>query len=145
MEEALGRGWENLLGRFDGPLDFRLILQPAVAVFLAVRSGLQDARQGNPPFLWTILSNADQRHELMRHGWKDVGAVFIVAIILDVIYQIIMHASIYPLELLVTAAMLAILPYVFVRGLVTRLTRRLFVANRASNVNQPGDIRSKQN
>jgi hypothetical protein len=46
MEEALIRGWHNLVGRWGGPMSFRLLIQPAVAIFFAIRAGLQDARQG---------------------------------------------------------------------------------------------------
>jgi hypothetical protein len=70
MEEILKRGWENLIGRSDGPMTFRIIVQPTVAIVWAIRSGLKDAREGRPPFLWTILTNPGQRHELLRHGWK---------------------------------------------------------------------------
>jgi hypothetical protein len=124
VEEALRRGWENLIGRSDGPMNFRLILQPAVAILFAIRAGLRDARNGQMPFLWAIFSNPGQRRQLLRQGWKDVGTVFIVALILDSIYQVIVHAGIYTLELLITATILAIVPYAMTRGLVTRLARR---------------------
>jgi hypothetical protein len=122
--EALVRGWENVLGRPDGPMSFRLVMQPAMAIFLAVRAGLQDARSGQPPFLWTVLSNRDRRTELLRHGWKDVRNLFLVALVLDAVYQVVVHSTIYPLELLVTATVLALVPYSAVRGLVTRIARR---------------------
>ncbi len=125
MEEVLRRAWENILGRSDGPLHFRLILQPAMAIVFAIRAGLRDARDAKPPFLWEVFSNPAQRQELFRQAWKDVGTVFIVALVIDAIYQLIMHSSIYVLELLVTAALLAIVPYVLLRGLVTRLVRQL--------------------
>lgn len=125
MEEVLRRAWENILGRSDGPLHFRLILQPAMAIVFAIRAGLRDARDAKPPFLWEVFSNPAQRRELLRQAWKDVGTVFIVALVIDAIYQLIMHSSIYVLELLVTAALLAIVPYVLLRGLVTRLVRQL--------------------
>lgn len=124
MEEALRRGWENLIGRPDGLMHVRLILQPVVAIFFAIRAGLKDARSDQPPFLWAVFSNPDQRRELLRQGWKDVGTVFIVALILDSIYQVIVHSGIYTLELLITATILAIVPYAMFRGLVTRLARR---------------------
>lgn len=124
MEEAIRRGWENLIGRSDGPMNFRLIIQPAVAILFAIRAGLRDARNGQPPFLWAIFSDPGQRRELLRQGWKDVGTVFIVALILDSIYQVIVHSGIYTLELLITATILAIVPYAMIRGLVTRIVRR---------------------
>jgi hypothetical protein len=125
VEEALRRGWENLIGRPDGPMNFRLLIQPAVAILFAIRAGLRDARNGQAPFLWAFFSNPGERHELLRQGWKDVGTVFIVALILDSIYQVIVHSGIYTLELLITATILAIVPYAMIRGLVTRLARRI--------------------
>lgn len=124
VQEALVRGWENVVGRPDGPMSFRLIMQPAMAIFLAVRSGLRDARDGQPPFLWAVLSNRDRRPDLLRHGWKDVRNLFFMALALDAIYQVIVHSMIYPLELLLTATTLALVPYAAVRGLVTRVARR---------------------
>ena len=93
MEEILKRGWEDLVGRSGGLMSFRVIVQPAVAICLAIRAGLKDARHARPPFLWNVLSNPGQRRELLRHGWKDVGTVFIVAVILDSIYQVIVHGA----------------------------------------------------
>ena len=46
-----------------------------------------------------------------------------LAVVLDAIYQIVTHKWIYPLELLLTATLLAILPYVLIRGPVTRIAR----------------------
>jgi hypothetical protein len=43
MEELLTRIWEMLIGREHGPLGFRVIIQPMVATFLAIRAGLRDA------------------------------------------------------------------------------------------------------
>ncbi|HEY7863052.1 MAG TPA: hypothetical protein VIE39_05295 [Thermoanaerobaculia bacterium] len=125
LEEAIRRGWENIIGRPDGPMAFRFIFQPLMAAILAVRAGLGDARKGRTAFLWTLVRDPAQRSELMRDAWKDVGRVFLLAVILDAIYQLITQKWIYPLELLVTAALLAIVPYVLIRGPVTRIAARL--------------------
>jgi hypothetical protein len=118
-------------------MTFRLIIQPAVAVLFAIRSGLRDAREGRPPFLWAVFSNPGRRHELLRQARNDVGNVFIVALVLDSIYQVIVHSGIYALELLLTAMILALVPYVIVRGLVTRLARRRSAVSRADG--RPGN------
>ena len=125
MRELLERVWENLVGRSTGPMNFRLILQPTVAIVLAIRAGLADARQGRPAFLWTAITNPAYRPELLRQGWKDVGKVFVLAVVLDVIYQLIVQRGVYLGELLIAAIILAIIPYVLVRGPVTRLRKRL--------------------
>jgi hypothetical protein len=123
LEEALARGWENLVGRWGGPMSFRLLIQPVVAILFAIRAGLKDARQDEPPFLWALLSNPSSRQERLRQVWKDVGTVFIVALILDSIFQVVVHAGIFTLELLITATLLALVPYLVLRGLVTRIAR----------------------
>jgi hypothetical protein len=123
MNEMLQRVLDNLIGRTSGPMNFRLIIQPAVAIFIAIRAGLNDAREGRPAFFWAALSNRAYRPELLRQGWKDVGKVFILAIVLDSIYQLIVHRGVYFLELIITASVLAIVPYVLVRGPVNRIAR----------------------
>ena len=123
MEEILKRVWENLIGRTSGPLNFRLIIQPTVALVIAIRSGLRDAREGRPAFFWAAVFNKNDRPELLRGGWKDIGKVFMIAIILDSIYQLIVHRGVYVLELFITATVLAVVPYLLVRGPVNRITR----------------------
>jgi hypothetical protein len=110
MEELLERVRENLAGRLTGPMNLRLIIQPVVATILAVRAGLKDAHQSRPPFFWAVLFNPSHRRELLRQGWKDIGKVFIVAIILDTIYQLIVHGGVYVGELLITAGFLLLCP-----------------------------------
>jgi hypothetical protein len=87
--------------------------------------------------LWAVLSDQGFRPELMLQGWRDVGKVFIVALALDAIYQVVVHSGIYPLELLLTATLLALVPYGIVRGPVTRLARRRSAVSRADG--RPGD------
>ena len=123
MSEILMRVWQNLIGRLEGPLNLRLIIQPAVAAVLAIRAGLRDARQNRPPFIRALLLNRADRGGLLRQGWNDVGKVFIVAAILDIIYQLIVHRGVYLLELLITAVALAIVPYALIRSLVNRIAR----------------------
>jgi len=124
--EMLSRGVEQLLGRASGPLHFRLFMMPTVVTILAVRAGLRDAREGQPAFLWAILRNPAERRRLSRSMLKDIGRVFIVALVLDTTYQLIILRSFYPVQLLIVAVACAIVPYVLIRGPVTRLTRILY-------------------
>jgi len=123
LEDAFARGWENLVGRWGGPMSFRFLVQPAVGILFAVRAGLRDARHNEPPVLWAAISNPGSLRERSQQVWKDVGRVFVVGLILDGIYQVTVHAGIFTLELLITATVLAVLPYVVSRGLVTRIAR----------------------
>ena len=124
MDDLLTRLGENLIGRVSGPMKFRLILQPLMAVIFAVRDGLNDARSGRPAYFWALFTNADHRRELLRDGWKSVGKIFIVAVAIDLVYQIIALRWFYPGEAILVAALLAFVPYLAFRGLVNRMARR---------------------
>jgi hypothetical protein len=112
-------------------MNLRLIIQPAVATILAIPAGLRDARHDRLPFFWAVLWNPAHRRELLRQGWKDVGKVFVLAVILDVVYQLVVHRGVYTLELLITAVILAIVPYILVRGLTSRIAKMVFDARSA--------------
>ena len=131
MNEIFARVWENLNARLTGPMNLRFIIQPTVATMLAIRAGLRDAHQNRPAFLWAVFWNPAHRRELLRQGWKDVGKVFLLATILDVIYQLIVHRGVYILELLITAVALAVIPYVLFRGPVSRIASMVFEARAA--------------
>jgi hypothetical protein len=112
-------------------MNLRLIIQPTVAIILAIRAGLRDARQERPAFLWGVLRNPAHRRELLREGWKDVGKVFLLATILDVVYQLIVQKGVYILETLLTGVTLAIVPYVLLRGPISRIAKMVFAARPA--------------
>jgi hypothetical protein len=124
MEDILARFFENLVGRVSGPMQFRLILQPLMAIIFAIRDGRNDARSGRAPYSWQLFTDPEHRRELIRSGWKSVAKVFIMAIIIDAVYQYIQLSFFYPVEALMTAFILAIIPYLLLRGPVNRLMRR---------------------
>lgn len=114
----------QLLARVTGPMKFRLVLQPATAAFFAIRSGLKDAKANKPPYFWSILTHFSQCGPMLKTGWKDVGRIFFLALAMDVVYQLIVLHFIYPGEAVIVAVVLAIVPYLILRGLVTRIARR---------------------
>jgi hypothetical protein len=124
MEDIWLRFAGNMVDRVSGPMKFRLLLQPTMAALLAIRSGLKDARAGKPPYFWTIATDPTARAELLKDGWKSVGKVFVLALALDVAYQIVELHFVYPGEAVIVALLLAIVPYLVLRGLVTRLMSR---------------------
>ncbi|SRR5581483_121122 len=114
---------EHLVGRLRGPFSLRFIIQPLVAVILAVRAGLKDAREGRPAHLWTIATDPARRSKLLQESWKDVAKVFIMAVVIDIIYEIIVLRHIHPLQSLIVATALALIPYLLIRGPVNRIVR----------------------
>ena len=123
MGDVLARMWTDLGDRITGPMHFRLLMQPGMAAFFAIRAGLQDARAGRPLYGWSIIHDPAHRMEFVKAGWKDVGKVFCLAVVLDVVYQIIALRWVFPGEALLVALLLAGVPYFLIRGPVNRLAR----------------------
>jgi len=121
LDEIFSRALAQILDRTAGPFHLRFILQPTVAALFAVRAGLKDAKAHRPAYLWTIFSQPAERRILIEDGWKDIGRVFVVAFVLDAIYQFIVFRGFYPAQSLIVAFALSIVPYVVIRGPVTRI------------------------
>jgi hypothetical protein len=117
------RIWDDITSGRHAPLGFRFILQPAVAAFFAYKAGRQDARDGRPLYMWALVSDREQRRTLLREGWQHIGKVFIVAIVMDGVYQFISVRWFYPGEAVIVAVVLAVLPYLVFRSLVNRILR----------------------
>jgi hypothetical protein len=127
MDSILIRVGTQLIARVSGPMKFRLVLQPCMAAFFAIRAGLADAKAGRPPWFWELVSNPPQRADMVKEAWKRIGKVFILAVVLDVVYQLIVLHFVYPGEALIVAFLLAIVPYVLLRGPAMRVARMIDV------------------
>lgn len=122
MDPIITRISHNMVERVTGPMHFRLLLQPGMATFFAIRDGLRDARECKPPYFWGLFTDKGERESMAKNGWKSVGKVFILAVVLDVIYQLIEHRwTVYPGEAVLVAIILAIVPYLLIRGPVNRI------------------------
>ena len=115
-----------LSGRASGPLSFRLVVMPTVVTLLALRADWKDAREGWPAFLGAFITDPVERRRLFRIGVTDAGRVFLMAIVLDTAYQIMVFRWVYLGQLLIVAVVCAVLPYVLVRGPITRLARMAY-------------------
>ena len=79
---------------------------------------------GRPPYYPTILTSPNDRRALLREGWKAVAQIFVLAVIMDAVYQLLVFRWVYPGELLLVAFLLACVPYLLIRGPVNRIARR---------------------
>ena len=123
MEDLLTRFWSDLVARLHGPFSFRFVLQPLMAMLYATRDGLVDARQGRPPYFWTIFIRPSGRWELLREGQRAVMRVIALGVLMDVVYQLLIFHDIYVVQLIVVVLVLAFVPYVLARGPINRITR----------------------
>ncbi len=117
--------WRELLERPEGPFAFRFYLQPVMAILLATRDGIRDAKAGRTAYLWSLFTVREGRRERLRHGWSSVRRVFLLAIAMDLAYQLIVLRGLRPLTTMLVAAVLAIFPYLLARGPANREFRRL--------------------
>jgi hypothetical protein len=123
LGEVIARGWENFTARPTGSLNLRFLIQPALAMFLGIRAGLNDARTGRRPYLWAAVTCHGRRWDLLKDALNGLRMPLLVAALLDAIYQTVTHQGIYMLELLFTVVLLALVPYSVVRGLANRFAR----------------------
>jgi hypothetical protein len=61
----------------------------------------------------------------MLSASKDITRIFIVALVLDTVYQLLVFKAIYVVQALIVAVACAIVPYVLFRGPTARLARLL--------------------
>lgn len=118
------RIWDDLVERPDAPMRFRLILQPLMAALVAIRDGLEDARTGRSPYFWTVLRDPRRRVGRLNEGLNGTARIILLAVAMDTIYQIIVLKRFYPTEAVGIAVLLAFVPYLVIRGPVTRLARQ---------------------
>jgi hypothetical protein len=124
MDDIWMRVMENMSDRIHGPMKFRFILQPPLAIIFVTVDGLKDAKAGKPPYGWTLFTDPAHRANMTKDGWKSIGKVFIIALVLDLGFQIFVQHFVYPGETLIVAFLLAIVPYLLLRGPINRLFRK---------------------
>lgn len=118
------RFWHDIAARPDARMRFRFILQPAMACLVAIRDGRSDARRGRPPYFWAILWHSGERVGRLNEGLNATARIILLGLIMDVIYQALVLRTFYPNEALLIALLLAFVPYIILRGLITRVARR---------------------
>jgi hypothetical protein len=134
-KESLGRLWSDILDRPGGPMTFRFILQPAMAIIAALRDGLHDARLGRRPYIWALIHGVRDSQGRSGRLWEGIvstARILILGVVMDVIYQWKVLDTFYPGQSAVIAILLAFIPYLLLRGPFERIAYR-WVGRPASN------------
>jgi hypothetical protein len=121
--QVVRRVWLSIGERWDGPLSFRFILQPLMAAIPAIRDGIKDARAGHSLYFWTVARNRLERVERLREGLIATARIILLGLVMDVIYQYLVLKTFYPGEALIVSLLLCFVPYLAIRGPVTRIAR----------------------
>nr|WP_246389300.1 hypothetical protein [Microvirga mediterraneensis] len=117
------RIWHNIVERPNGPMAFRFLLQPTMAFLAALHDGINDARLGRLPYFRTVLSDPTRRNKRLREGFLSTGRILLLGLGMDAIYQYRVLNTFFPGEMVLTALLLAFVPYLVFRGIVTRIAR----------------------
>ena len=133
--ESLGRLWSDILDRPGGPMTFRFILQPAMAIIAAVRDGVHDARVGRRPYVWALIHGVRDTQGRSGRLWEGIistARIIILGVVMDTVYQWVEFKTFYPAQAAVIAILLAFVPYIVLRGPITRMAHH-WIARPASN------------
>jgi hypothetical protein len=113
----------DVLARLSGPGRLRFILQPSFAILLGIRHGVGDARAHLPPFLWALVFHGSHRSALLRNAYAGIRDLVAVAILLDIVSQILIFHEIHPGAAVIVGPVLIGGPYALARALTNRIVR----------------------
>ncbi len=115
------RFWADIFDRAHGPMTFRFYLQPTMALLAALPDGIRDTRLGHKSFFWSAWWNKNASAGRLREGLASIARVMLLGISMDVIYQFRALGRFYPVEALMMALLLAVIPYFIFRWTVERV------------------------
>ena len=118
--EVRDRVWHDLLERPSHLFRFRFILQPAMAGIAALHDGIADARRGRTPYFWALVTRSSRLLGRLEEGVISTDRVLLLGLVMDTIYQLIVLKTFYPAEAAIVAIVLAFIPYLLLRGPITR-------------------------
>jgi len=117
------RFWADIADRLHGPMTFRFYLQPAMALLAATPDGIRDARAGHKAFFWSALWDSTATTGRLKEGIASVARVILLGLSMDVIYQLKVLDQFYPVEAVMMAILLAVLPYFIFRWIIEHVAR----------------------
>jgi hypothetical protein len=122
--DVVARIWQNVVERPGGPMTFRFFLQPVMAGIAAYLDGVKDARAGRPPFLNALLVDRAGRADRLGEAVIATSRIILLGLVMDLIYQYLEFDAFKPGEAAIVAVLLAVVPYLLLRGPITRIARR---------------------
>ena len=118
--EVHRRFWADIFERLHGPMTFRFYLQPVMAALAALPDGIRDARLGHKSFFWSTWWDKSASAGRLREGAISTARVVLLGLSMDMIYQFKVLDRFYPVEALMMAVLLAVIPYFIFRWIFER-------------------------
>lgn len=95
---------------------------------MGVRDGVRDAKAGEPPFIFDLIVNHENRKAKLASLLKSLSKTIIIAIVLDMIAQYLLFDQIRITGAIIVAIIILIVPYSLARAITNRI-----VTKRTSN------------
>ena len=124
----LGSIAEGFIARVAGPMSLRFVFQPLMGLLLGARDGMMDAKAGEPPFIFGLLHDRENRRARLESFFKSLSKTIIIALVLDMIVQYILFDQIKIGAAIITAVIILIVPY-----LLARVTTNMIVTKRKAS------------
>jgi hypothetical protein len=112
---------EGLIARVAGPMGLRFVFQPLVGLILGARDGMIDAKAGEPPFIFDLIVNRENRKAKLTNIIKSLSKTIIIAIVLDMIVQYLIFDQVRVTSAIMVAVMILIVPYSLARAITNRI------------------------
>lgn len=111
----------EMIARLTGPLGFRFILQPLMAILLGFKDGVKDAHFKLPPYVMHFITHPEKRWSLLKDATISALKPIILGIITDAIAQYLIYHTVHPLQAVFVGCAVIAIPYVFTRGITNRI------------------------
>lgn len=113
--------WAEMISRTTGPLVLRFLLEPLMACAFAICGEARDARSSRLLSLVGVTTIPAARRDRLLEGLLAVGRLFLLATMMDAIYQCVVLTAVRPLQATIVGLAFALLPYLLVCGPASRL------------------------
>ena len=115
---------DRVAARLAGPLSFRFVLQPVVAIVLGVRDGIRDGRQRTPPLLLDLLDHPQSCKPHLQQLLRRLLLPLTVAILLDGLVQFLLFGWVRVSGAVTAGTALMGLPYIVAREVTSWIVFR---------------------
>ena len=112
---------EGFIARVAGPMSLRFVFQPLIGLLLGIQDGIRDARAGEPPFIFDLIANREDRKAKLSSLLTSLSKTILIAVVLDVIAQYFIFGQIRITSAVIIAIIILIVPYSIARAVTNRI------------------------
>ncbi|HWQ19007.1 MAG TPA: hypothetical protein VN455_04460 [Methanotrichaceae archaeon] len=113
-----------IIARIAGPMSLRFVVQPLVGLLLGARDGVRDAKAGEPPFIFDLIVNRENRRIKLASLFTSLSKTIIIAVVLDLIAQYLIFDQVRITGAIAVAVIILIVPYSLARAITNKVVTK---------------------